>query len=334
MSYKINFEKYCNNIILPIEIVNVDLEKIDSDFLKVALLIFKDSNITYEIESISDKLNISQKKVREALDYWSNLNVLKLKKEATKVVNKEIKQDKSQVENNKIENNIVDVNILKPQNTKVTKAPNVMNDEVVFLLDAIQNMFKHTISKPYHEVVTYVVTELKLPTDVILLAFHYCNETMKNFNIKYFQKLCTSWAEMEINTSERADKYLLQLKQSSPEEDKVKELFKIDRLLLPKEKEYIRVWTKDYGYNTDIISCAGELTYSKTNNYALAYMNTILADWYAKCFTDVTQVQHLLPENKRVNIVRNNTSNNTSNNKSYDLEEAQRMWNNDVPSLI
>lgn len=338
MKYKINYEMYSNNLVLPKEMVNVDLEKVDGDFLKVALLIFKDTNQTYEVEEISDELNISQKKVKEALVFWNERKLLKIKtneKQAPTQAQVSVQVPEVNINNNeKVTNIDVLINEKNKTKTKVNVQENRLNEEVVFLLDAIQNMFNHTVSKAYHDVISYVVEKLKLPTDVILLAFHYCNDTMENFNIKYFQKICTTWAEMEINTSEKADKYLVELRKNTPEEVAIKELFNIDRLLLPKEKEYIRIWSKDYRYNMDMIACAGELTYSKTGNYVLAYMNTVLAGWYSNCYTDVSQVRHLLPENKRNAI---NSSNNISvlpkPNTSYDIQEAENMLS-EVPSFI
>lgn len=331
MIYKINFEMYSNNIVLPKEMVNVDLEKVDGDFLKVALLIFKDTNKNYVVEEISDVLNISQKKVKESLVFWNERKLVKIKTQEKQPEKQTVSIPEVNIKNNDKVTNI-DVLINEKKKTKAVVQENQLNTEVVFLLDAIQNMFNHTISKAYHDVVKYVVEQLKLPTDVILLAFHYCNDTMENFNIKYFQKICTTWAEMEINTSEKADKYLLELRRNTPEEVSIKELFNIDRLLLPKEKEYIRIWTKDYRYNMDMITCAGELTFSKTGNYVLAYMNTILAGWYSNCLTDVSQVRHLLPENKR-NIVSSNISVLPKQNTSYDIQEAENMLN-EVPSFI
>lgn len=344
MSYKINFEKFSNNIVLPFEIFDVDFETFDADFLKVALVIFKSTDKIYEIEDISDTLNISHKKVRHALEYWSERKILKYKGEA---------QQKSKINNiNKQQDNVSNIDVVqnnrpqavKLQNKEIVQNDKSQNEEVKFLLEAIQTMFNHTIGRQYHETLTYVVEELKLPTDVILLAFHYCDDTMDKFNIKYFQQICISWAEMQIYTSEKADKYLLELKQSSPEEEKIKEMFRINHMLKPKEKEYIRVWTKDYCYDVDMISCAGELTHSKTGQYSLPYMNTVLAGWYGSCYTDISQVQHLLPENKRNNIVQktntnsfnksNGSNTSSSSSSSFDLKEVEKMWNEVVPRLI
>lgn len=341
MMYKINYELFANCQALPKEIFNVELDKIDGDYLKVALLLFKDTNKKYEVEEISDELNISQKKVKEALVYWNECKIVKLKQEQAQKVapqkNTPVKPMSNVVNitnNEKVTN--IDVIINENNKYKSLSKNNKLNEEVVFLLDAIQSMFKIVVSKSYFETLTYAVEQLHLPSDVILLAFHYCNETMDKFNIKYFQKVCMSWAENEINTSEKADRYLLELKSNSPEEVAVKEIFKIDRLLQPKEKEFIRTWTKDYSFNLDMIACAGELTLSKTGNYAFAYMNSILAGWYGKCLTDVSQVQQYLPEDKRnlINSIKNSPNNiSVMPNTSYDIREAENMLN-EVPSFI
>lgn len=331
MSYKINFEKYSNNIVLPYEIINTDLEKVDSDFLKVVLVIFQDTSKLFEIEEISDILNISHKKVRQAFEYWNNREILQYDKDVSQKTNV---ADKSKAKSS-------DVDILKPSKQKAVKLQNnvqveekAVNDEVAFVLNVITEMFNITISKPYFEVIDYIITQLKIPSDVVLLAYHYCNETVDKFNIKYLQTFCDSWAQMGITTTEKADKYLLELKKCSPEEEQIKSLFNIDKTLTLREKDFIRVWTKDYQYDIDMISCAGELTLSKTGQYALPYMNTVLSNWYAKCYLNASQVQHLLPKNKQNSINNNVSTNNAPSNTSYDLKEVENMWKEVVPRLI
>lgn len=325
MSYKINFEKYSNNVVLPFEIVSCDLEQIDADFLKVALVIYSNTTKMFEIEEISDTLNISHKKVRQALEYWNKRELLQYEKTV-------VQKSNVNVDVNVVTQPIKPPKAVKIQNNVIVDQNKKTNDEVVFLLDAIQKMFKHETNTEYYNVIVYVVEQLKLPSDVILLAFHYCNDIMEKFQLSYFKNICISWAEKEINTSEKADRYLVELKSSSPEENSIKELFKIERLLLPKEKEFVRIWSKDYGYNIDMIACAGELTLSNTGKYAFPYMNKILSDWHSKCFFDVEQVRDLLPSNKR-NFNMSTADTTTLPNTSYDIRKADSMWN-EVPRLV
>lgn len=304
MPYKINFEVFSNNFAIPQEIIDENFESLDPTYLKVILLIYRNADKNYSVNLLSNLLNVPEKKIEKAIEYWIDKNFL-IHLEKKKITPKAI--------------------VLSKSSSSVTGA-NMKNigQELSYLLECMENILARPITSAEHKTVVHILEFLKLPADVVLMAIEYCISVDK-VNARYIEKVCTSWADNGINTHELAEQYLNLLKQTRLNELKVQKIFGIEsRSLVDNEKNFINRWMNEFKFNTEIIKLAYEKTINAIGKLAFPYINKILLSWYEKGYKTLDDIQ----ENE-YNVKSDRKSNSST---SYDIDELDRFWDN-VPKL-
>lgn len=124
--------------------------------------------------------------------------------------------------------------------------------------------------------ILYFTDVLHFSEDMIDYLLQYCvGKNKKDF--KYIEKVAVNWAEEGITTPEQAqrqaclyDKNIYSI---------MKELGK-NSAPTPREAEYITRWTKEYGFDNDIIFEACERTVMATDKNRFEYAERILRSWH------------------------------------------------------
>ena len=149
------------------------------------------------------------------------------------------------------------------------------NSELSFLLDCLEERLKRPVTTVEYKSIVHMMEYLKLPADVIIMAIEYCISIDK-VNARYWEKVCTSWADKGIATHELAEQYLTLIKNAKSTENKVKRVFGItNRNLIDSEKEAIAKWTQEYLFDIDVIKLAYERTIISINKLSFPYINKI-----------------------------------------------------------
>lgn len=304
MAYKINFEEYSSNFALPCRIADDALSAANGDYLKVALLIFRNSDKHYSVNLLSNLLNLPEKTVEEAVDYWIQKGIL-------------IRQETAPSAQTAV--------VLQRHQVQPAPAParSQLSGELSFLLECMENQLGRPVTSVEYKSVVHILEYIKLPADVVLMAIEYCI-SIEKANARYIEKVCTAWADKGITTHEAAEEYLSYLKQSRKNEDAVKKLFGIqNRNLIDSEKSFIAHWFGEYQFDLDVIKLAYERTITAINKLSFPYINKILASWHEKGYATAGDIQ------TNEGIGKKTAS---SANTSYDLDELDRYWDN-VPKL-
>lgn len=301
MPYKINFEAYSNNFAIPQELIDENFESLDPTYLKVILLIFKNSDKNYSVNLLSNLLNVPENKVESAIEYWISKNFL-------------VPLDKKKIQPEAI--------VLSKMSQPITPI-NVksLSQELSYLLECMESILSRPITSAEHKTVVHILEFLRLPADVILMAIEYC-VSIDKVNARYIEKVCTTWADNGINTHELAEQYLNLLKQSRLNEMKVQKIFGIEsRNLIDSERNFINRWLNEFKFNVDIIKLAYEKTINAIGKLAFPYINKILLSWYEKGYKTLEDVEtNELPKKTE------------KKSTSYDIDELDRFWDN-VPKL-
>ena len=116
---------------------------------------------------------------------------------------------------------------------------------------------------------------LHFSNDLIDYLIQYCVERGKK-SFKYIEAVAIGWAKEGISTPKQAEK-------SASRYDKtvytiMKDLGR-DAAPTDKEAEYINRWTKEYGFDPDIIREACSRTVLATDSHRFEYAERILSNW-------------------------------------------------------
>lgn len=303
MNYQINFSNYKHNFSLPSLVVEEDFKDINSDYLKIILMIFKNPDKDYSVNLLSNLLNLSESTVNSAIRYWIQKGVLLDGEEKT-----------------------IPVQVISKPKAPAVPAKPVNDSELKFLLSNMEHFLARPVTSMDVKTITYIYEYYRLPADVILMAIQYCAGKGKN-SIKYIESVCIGWYDQGIVNHTLAEEYLKLSNEQKSNENKIKKMFGITgRTLIASEEKFIRTWFLEYRFDLDVIQLAYEKTVQNTGKVAFAYTNKILTNWHEKGFKTLKDIL----QNESPRSRKKKTSG--GGNNSYDLDEYEKQLNK-IPTL-
>lgn len=134
-----------------------------------------------------------------------------------------------------------------------------------------------------------IYSNLGLPTEVLYLLLTYCVEDAQRYygtgrkpTIRQLEKEAYHWARLELDTPEKAAKYIQYRKDALSKAGSAAEVLGIGaRRLSRSEENYITRWI-EWGFGPDEIEAAYDKTVLKTGELSWKYLNTILQNWHEK----------------------------------------------------
>lgn len=151
-----------------------------------------------------------------------------------------------------------------------------------------------------------------LPCDVIALLIQFCCMNGHK-NMRYMEKVALSWADLGIDSQEKAEAEIARAERKKETEYQIRRLMGIgERALTTSERQYLKTWTEEWRFTVEMIRLAYERTVDKTGKVSFAYMNSILKTWRERKFETPEQARgEKRPEQ--------------GGTKSKDLEELERI---------
>ncbi len=150
------------------------------------------------------------------------------------------------------------------------------DEETSQLLFIVEQYIGKTLTPSEIKTVFFLSDRLGFSVDLIDYLVQYCLERGKK-DFRYIEKVAVSWAQQNITTPEQAEK----------------QTYKYDRIVYDimkalgkssaptaKEVDFIRRWTRVFGYGIDVISVACERTVLGTDKHRFEYADSILNSWF------------------------------------------------------
>lgn len=285
--------------------------------LKIYLYLIRMMNASQStsVSDIADKFNHTEKDVMRALKYWEKNNLLALEYDASKnLVGIHLLDlsSRKNIEDTKPFTPVVSL-LAKPSSPEtekadaqpVTPAPDAAeppavqtaaaenpyvkpaytldqlkefksNEETSQLLFIVEQYIGKTLTPTEIKTVFFISDRLGFSMDLIDHLVQYCVERGKK-DFRYIEKVAVSWAQAGITTPKQAEKYAYRYDKT------VYEIMKaLGKTSSPtnKEVDYINRWTKEYGFEPDVIAVACERTVLGTDKHRFEYADSILTSWY------------------------------------------------------
>lgn len=152
--------------------------------------------------------------------------------------------------------------------------------QIRFLFEQAEQLYGHTLKSKENQVIISLVDTFGLPAMVALMLLKHCFGAGKT-TPSYIQSVAKSWHDDEIFTVEQADQRIAAMERISGAEEKIRTAMDLKTRLTAKQRDFIRVWTEEWGFDTDMIMLAYEITVDKTGEASFPYMNSILNSWSA-----------------------------------------------------
>ncbi len=294
----------------------------DGTYVKVYLTALRSycSGVNLTPKGIAAVLNILESDVLRALSYWEEVNVIKCADdENTTIIFLELTDSVKKA---------VSTLPAKPSYSSAEITEFVSDHtEMKQLLLYAEKILGKTLSSNDQSTLFSLHDWLGLSVEVIAILLSYCTSQNKK-SMRYIEMTAINWSENNIDTVQKAEKYILQLQQNNSKINSYKRAIGIfDRVLTQSETDYLEEWSTKLGTPTELVKLAAEITAINTGKISFPYMNTILQDWYSKGIKTTTDARAMRSEFKKQSA-QNKTSKSKfadySYTTSYDFDAIEQ----------
>ena len=265
--------------VLENEFIDHYMAEANGEYVKVYLILLRHLNEpsgTLTISKIADLLDITEKDVIRALNYWKKKGLLDYDMPVDGETPAIPAQPRMTEEPSAPEPAAPSIQPA-PTTTDVSSIEQYRSrKEFKELLFVAEQYLGKTLSHSDVESITYFYETLHMSADLIEYLIEYCVEN-GHTSMHYIQKVALSWCERHIKTVSEA-------KASSMAYNKncysILGAFGIKgRAPAPSEMEYIKRWTSEYGFSLDLILNACARTMNAIHQPSFDYTESILKKW-------------------------------------------------------
>ena len=311
--------------------------------MKVYLILLRHLNEpsgTLTISKIADLLDITEKDVIRALNYWKKKGLLDYDMPVDGEAPAIPAQPRMTEEPSAPEPAAPSIQPAPPTTDVSSIEQYRSRKEFKELLFVAEQYLGKTLSHSDVESITYFYETLHMSADLIEYLIEYCVEN-GHTSMHYIQKVALSWCERHIKTVSEA-------KASSMAYNKncysILGAFGIKgRAPAPSEMEYIKRWTSEYGFSLDLILNACARTMNAIHQPSFDYTESILKKWLEQSVKNIQDIETLdagfirekearekerrekeLQRKSAAKITPAPTKFNNFENRSYDMSDLER----------
>lgn len=317
MSYSVNLSFFRSVFAVPTDIVDKHIRLANEHQLKVLLWILRNSPENPDIDKMCSALKINKSDAVDYLQYWILTGVLGDADNNTVSVSQPTENTKPESPTKaKTENKTKsDSTPSKPSSMEIVSRLDE-SPEIGHLFNEAQIKLGRTIGYDGQCTLLLLHDHYGLPAEVIFMMIDYCVSIGKTNN-GYLEAVGKDWGTREIDTLDKAAEQISILRNSN---NVWKEFSAYAGITNPrptiKQTEFIRRWSNEYKFKTDMIILAYEEMANHTTKLSMGYMDKILTSWHAKGFKKPEDIENDMPENKE-------TANKAkiANSASYNLDK-------------
>lgn len=268
----------------------------DGTFIKVYLLGLRQlsDGISLTPKGIAAVLNILESDVIRAWKYWETEGLVRCKTEDDGQLTVEFIDP--------AESRKPSVGILpsKPSYSS-SEISGYISDhkEMRSLLQYVEKALGKTLSSNDQSTIFGLHDWLGLPLDVIAMLVSYCVSVNRK-SMRSIELMAINWSENQVDTIQKAEKYLLLLQENNSKISSYKRAIGIfDRILTKGEVDFLSEWAHKLNSPVELVKLAAEITAINTGKISLPYMNTMLQEWYSKGIKSAADARAMRNEFKK-----------------------------------
>ena len=149
---------------------------------------------------------------------------------------------------------------------------------IKYLFTQAQALYGRLLKQPESRSILLLVDHYGLPAEVAAMLLQYCFRIGKTTSA-YIQSVAQSWSDDGIHTITEADERLAMLERRFATEERLRSAMELKTKFSPKQLGFIKVWSEEWGFSTDMIMLAYDMTLDNTGGMNFSYTNKILENW-------------------------------------------------------
>ena len=315
--------------------------------IKVYLYLLRMTGSATSISDMADKFNYTEKDICRALKYWEKNKLLSLNYDMDgSVVGVRLITSFESAKPSVPIQSFVPVAVSYPQSSgnmnikpmaepapkhqlnSFVKPNYTLDDLKAFkeqeeasqIIFIAEQYLSKTLSPSDIRSLLFITDVLHFSTDLIDYLLAYCVEKDKK-SFRYIETVAIHWAEEGISTPEEA-------KAASGRYDK--SVYSVMRALgkssapTPKEADYVRRWTDEFGFSSDIIMEACERSVMSTDKNRFAYADSILKNWNQAGVVTKHDIEAMDAKYQRPKKTVNTSFHQFDMKHNYDFDEMEK----------
>ncbi|MBE6877137.1 MAG: DnaD domain protein, partial [Ruminococcus sp.] len=303
--------------------------------LKVLLYLLRYPDKQFSASQIASFLRISEEQANDALDFWSQVNILEEKSEGRQLELFPSAPSPApkpvpavHVQDMPFSVPVPEPEPEPPKPEPAEKIPNPLDKSHLGLIDFFSNetiremldaspelrkliriaetqYYKITVNATQANSLIWMYSYLGMPSEVILILLKYCSDIEK-CNQHYINKLAMSWYEDDIMTPEDARRKVKELMEFYTYQNYICRVFEMDARPTKNQKEFIELW-QPMGFSEEMLKYARDLSVEATGKVNFKYIHSILSEWHENQIAELKDaeknhdeyIKKLLAKNKK-----------------------------------
>lgn len=329
MEFKINPAVMGNMFALPSVIADENLKLASAVQLKAILYLFRHQMMGEGVtcQETADAIGYDREDIVDAMIFWQERGVVVRDTEQilefTPIVpeKKEAPKPKLKKEKTEKEKIVEIIPVTKPTHEQIA-ARTEECEQFRHLFEEAHIKLNKTIGYEGQATLIMLHDSYGLPLEVILMLIEYAKIKGKT-GFAYLANLGRIWAENEIDTLEAAEAYIEEQTGIDSVWKEFTELSGVKtRNPTTKQRGFFSVWTKEYGFDVDMIFKAYEISVENTEKMSLQYMDKVLKNWNDKGVKTPAEAENEREsfQSKKTKTRKESKPEVHSENSSYDLD--------------
>lgn len=331
-----------NATLLPNDFIDHYMADANGEFVKVYLFLLRhldDPCSSITISTIADCLNNTEKDILRAFRYWESAGLLALERDSDgRVTGLELRKTMSAEKESASDKSApaavtgtADMKKAVPLENKAVPLDAFRTQkELKSLLFIAEQYLGKTLTRTDVDTITYFYDTLHMSADLIEYLIETCVENGHK-SMHYIQKVAFSWVEEGIQTVSQAKEQSMIYSRNCYA---VLNAFGIkNRGPAASELTYIKKWSEEYGFSSDIIQEACRRTITATHQPSFEYADSILTRWHqnnVRHLADITALDDAFQKEKNAGraVARSRTAVKNMNNferRSYDMDALEEQ---------
>lgn len=199
---------------------------------------------------------------------------------------------------------------------------------VNYLFSEAQTLYGRPLRNPESQLVISLVDYYGLPAEVSALLLKYCFSIGKS-TPGYIKSVAQTWTDEEITDAESADRMLAKLERANSTEETLRREMGMQTKFVKPQLEFIKKWSVEWGFSTEMILLAHEISQTNTGSLNFPYMNKILMNWHSEGIATLEAAEKSSKEHKNSRQTESKPAANAAGNTNSSLntsELEQQIW--------
>lgn len=299
MKYSLNAGEWNSVFAVPSGVVDKYIKLAGGNSLKLLLFLLRHGGETFSDEELKSALGFREVgELEDAALFWVQRGVIRYDTEKTvgdtdafspasvkpkNIVSAQLTLDETAPANPADTRTASSVRKISPDSGIYVSGSEIAgrinsDPEIEALFDEAQKLYGRALRPRESQTVIALVDHFGIPAMAAAMLLKYCFKIGKT-TPSYINTVAKSWSDDEINTIELADARISAMEKQNSVEEALREAMELKSKLTPEQRRFIAVWTEDWGFNTEMIMLAYDITVNSTGKASFAYANKILENW-------------------------------------------------------